>query len=335
MKLLIISTDKKIFEKGSMVARRQIELGKKLEEIHIVVFTPKGFTEAVLSENVWAYATNSSAKIKAPFDAIRLGRFLIERRGITHITCQDPFLTGMAGVSLKKQFGVHLELQLHTDIGSPHFGFTLTNKIRKAMAFRYVHQADHIRVVSEKIKMYLIDQVGISSQKIEVRPIPVDTEKIKNAPVTVDLHQKYPQFQKIVLMASRLEKEKNIALAISAWPEVIKKVPRTGLVIVGEGGRKAELQKLVRKLGVAESVIFEEWADQMTLASYYKTAELFLLTSLYEGYGMVLAEARAAGTRIVSTDVGVAKEMGAVIADWSVDDVAEKIVYSLGTNQPS
>ncbi len=341
----MISADPKIVEKGSEVATRQIELGKKWEEVHIITFKQKEkrntkkeiriAAETVLASNVWAYPVQSVIKLLVPFKAIRLGRFLIEKRGITHITTQDPFLTGMSGINLKKQFPqVKLEIQLHTDIGAVHYPYKISNKLRKSLALSYLPQADSIRVVSERSKSYLVHSLGIDSGKIEVRPIPVDVEKIKNAPITIDLHTKYPQFKKIVLMVSRLEKEKNIELALNAWPKVISKIPDAGLIIVGKGSEKNTLEKLAAKLGLVgagkDSVIFEGWADQSTLASYYKTSDVYLLTSLYEGYGMTLVEAHAAGTQIVSTDVGVAPELGATIADWTIDDVSEKIVYSLG-----
>ncbi len=333
MKLLMISTDKKLFETGSEVALRQIEYAQNFEEMHIIVFAPKSFHEISLGHNVWVYPTGSLFKYLSPMDAIKLGRFIIERRGITNITTQDPFLTAMTGVSLKRRFGTHLEIQLHTDIGSPHFVYTFKNKIFKTMALSYLPHADHVRVVSMKIKEYLLKLNIVSeASKIEVRPIIVDVEKIKNTPVTTDLHKKYPQFDKIVLMASRLEKEKNINLALAAWPDVLVKSPRVGLVIVGKGSEQGNLQSIVDNLGIKDSVILEPWADQATLVSYYKTADLFLNTSLYEGYGMTMVEARAAGCKIVSTDVGVASEVGAQIVDWSKDDVTAKIVYSLRTH---
>ena len=334
----MISTDCKIFEEGSAVRARQAEYAREWDEVHIVVFEKKRSgenKESVVSSNCWAYSTQSWSRFMYPFDAIRLGRFIIAKRGITEITCQDSSLTAMTGVALKKEFHVPLEIQLHEDIGSPNFTYTFQNKIRKMLAVSYLPKADMIRAVSNKIKNYLIGSLKIEDAKITVRPIFVDVEKIKNTPIVdgADLHKKYPQFEKIVLMASRLTTEKNIELAIKSWPEIIKATPKVGLIVVGEGNKKADLVKLTSSLGLNRgtfnSVIFESWADQATLASYYKTANLFLNTSLFEGYGMTLVEAQAAGCRIVSTDVGVARDVGATIVEWNEKDVAEKVVKSL------
>jgi glycosyltransferase involved in cell wall biosynthesis len=135
----------------------------------------------------------------------------------------------------------------------------------------------------------------------------VDVEKLKNTSVSIDLHKKYPQFKKIVLMASRLEKEKNIAFALLVWKKVSISVPEAGLVIVGSGGEESALKSLTQKLSLEKSVVFEPWTNE--LSSYYKTADVFLLTSLFEGYGMTLVEANTLGCAIVSSDVGIAPEL--------------------------
>jgi glycosyltransferase involved in cell wall biosynthesis len=358
-RLLMISTDRKIFEEGSAVRARQVEYAKEWGEVHIIIFDKTSIAETVIAPNCWAYSTQSWSKFMYPFDAMGLGRFIIEKRGITEITCQDASLTAMAGVSLKKQFqnkfntSLSLEIQIHEDLGSPNFGYTISNKIRKTLALSYLPKADKIRVVSNRIKDYLVGSLGIPVAKITVRSITVDVEKIRSAPIIsgADLHKKYPQFEKIVLMASRLEKEKNVGLAIRAWKEVIRSVPKAGLIIVGDGREKNQLKKMAVQVGllsddlsnlvgretssnlvgsgVNNSVIFEDWVDQSTLTSYYKTADVFLNTSLFEGYGMTLVEAQAVGCKIVSTDVGVAREVGARIVGCGEGEVAEGIAAEL------
>ena len=131
-------------------------------------------------------------------------------------------------------------------------------------------------------------------------------------------------------MASRLEVEKNIDLAIKAFKEVVQKIPKAGLIIVGKGSEQGRLEALCLRLSLKQSVVFEPWADKQTLASYYKTADLFLNTSLFEGYGMTFVEAKAAGCKIVSTDVGIAPETEAILVEHEVGDVAQRVLQILG-----
>ncbi|MBI3671782.1 glycosyltransferase family 4 protein, partial [Candidatus Azambacteria bacterium] len=134
--------------------------------------------------------------------------------------------------------------------------------------------------------------------------------------------KKYPQFEKIILMASRLTKEKNIPLAIEAMKEVVKKYPKAGLLIVGDGPEKEKLK--AKRSTLNANIIFEDWTDD--LASYYKTSDIFLLTSDYEGYGRTIIEALVAGTPVVSTDVGYAREAGVVLTEHNASSISEKIV---------
>lgn len=335
MKLLMISTDRLIFKQSSLVALRMIEYAKNLEELHIIIFDLAKNSNPLtlsLSKNCQVYSTVSFFKLSYFYDAIRLGKSVIKNSGITNITCQDPFLTAISGLSLKKKFNLPLEIQLHTDIGSPYYAYKFSNKIRKILAKRFLPKADHIRVVSEIIKDYLVNRFRIADSKIEVRPVQVNIEKIKNLPIIdeANLHKKYSQFNKIVLMVSRLEPEKDISLAINAWSKVIEKYPKAGLVIVGEGSLRQKLiMEAKKKIERKDSIVFESWASQETLASYYKTADIFLNTSFFEGYGMTLVEANAAGCKIISTDVGVAKDVSAIIVEHEVDSVYRAIIREL------
>ena len=334
-KLLMISTDRSLFEEGSAVRARQATYAENWDEVHIVVFQlakaakacpDNSRTRVEISRNCFVYSTESHYRINYVHDAIRLGNDLVRKNGITHLTCQDPSLTAKVGVALKKMYSLPLEIQVHGDIGSPYFTFTFTNRIRKFLAKKYLPQADSIRVVSSRIREFLIRTWGISEDKIRIEPIRVDVEWLKEAPIIVNLHSKYPQFNKIVLMAGRLEAEKNFTLGIQAWAKVVARNVKAGLVIVGRGSEEDCLKTMVKALGLEDSVKFESWADPATLTSYYKTSDVFLNTSLFEGYGLTLVEAQTVGCRVISTDVGIARESGARIVSHDVDDVARAII---------
>ena len=326
MKLLSISTDRKIFDKNSAVALRQIEYAKSYEEMHIIVFSDKSYSEISLAPNIWVYPSHSSNRWMYIFDALKLGRFIVEKRNIDNITCQDPFETGLVGALIKSRHNVKLEIQIHTDLGNKYFrNFNTLNKIRSIISNFVLPRADHVRVVSNRIKDYV--KRYIDETKIEIRPIKVDIDKIKNSPVSVYLHKKYPQFEKIVLMASRIEKEKNIDMAIRSFSVLSKMRQNVGLVIVGSGKEKENLRNLAKELCIEKNVIFEDWNDD--IVSYYKTCDIFLLTSWYEGYGMSLVEAQACGAKVVSTDVGIAKELAIKTVKYNEDSIAWGIMEYL------
>ena len=186
-------------------------------------------------------------------------------------------------------------------------------------------RADNIRVVSTRIKNFLQVRLKITENKIEVRPIKIDEKKILGAPILPenDLRKKYPQFDFIALMAGRLEPEKNVSLAIEVWREVVKKSSRAGLIIVGSGSLLNDLKLQATSYKLQANLIFEPWTEN--LSAYYKTANVLLNTSFYEGYGLAVAEARAAGLPVISTDVGAVRDFGCQTVGFDIKDFVDHI----------
>ena len=110
-----------------------------------------------------------------------------------------------------------------------------------------------------------------------------------------------------MVMMSRLEKEKNIFMAILAMKKVVKIFPKTGLIVVGGGSLQKTLRQQARRAGLEENIIFKKWTNDPV--TYYKTADLFLSTSDYEGYGLTLAEAILSHCPILTTKVGIVGEI--------------------------
>lgn len=313
MKIISIGTDRKLFQEGSPVLLRSALYAKKMEEMHIIVFSLEshGLSKTKVG-NLYLYPTNSKSKISYIFDAIKIGRDIINELKLKFrnledviLSTQDPFETGLVGVRLKKIYKIPLQIQVHTDFISPYFKKGLLNFIRVSITNFTIKKADRLRVVSGPIKDSLIKNFKYSEDKIDILPIFVDVKKIKESEVILDLKKEYPQFKNIVFMASRLENEKRIDVAIKSFSSVLEKYPKTGLVIAGSGSQLDYLKKLVEKYKLRHKVIFIGWAEDVV--SCLKSSDIFLLTSEYEGYGMALLEAGASGVPIVSTNVGLAK----------------------------
>ena len=223
-------------------------------------------------------------------------------RGKSVITT-DSIECGWAGMRIKKKWRIPLEVQLHTDPFSPYFsGFQ--NTVRKFFARTVLAKADSVRVVSGNIKSQITNHK--LNSKVSVLPIYVDREKIENAKITFDLHARYP-WHFILLAVSRLAPEKNLSLAINALAFIRERFPDTGLVIVGSGPEEKVLKLKVKSLKLDGAVEFVGWQDD--LSSFYKTADAFIQTSLFEGYGLSLVEAGLSGLPVVTTSVGIALEL--------------------------
>src|SRR3989344_416840 len=310
MNVLSISSDRKLFEPGSAVRSRTLEYGHLVDELHIIVFAKRslGFRDESFPPNFSLYPTNPRPRLGYIPHAIIEARKL-KRHGvhIDVVTAQDPFEAGLAGLFIARIFGAKLHLQVHTDFMSPYFAKeSFVNRVRVMLARLLLLHADAVRVVSERIKKS-VHSIVRPSTLITVLPIFVEPIPPYDVLSGAMLKKKYPQFDFHIVMASRLSREKNIPLALEAMKEVVAEHPKTGLVIVGSGPEEEHLKKLVKKFNLEKNVVFEGW--QEGLDPYCHAANAFLLTSNYEGYGMVVVEALAAGCPVGMADVGVAGEV--------------------------
>lgn len=311
IKVLVVSFDRKAFDPESAVRKRILDYGTLFEQLHVIVYSlrKEGFKMQRIGDNIWLYPTNSWLRLFYPWDALRIATRQISFKFNLYadiISAQDPFEVGLGAYLIAKKFKRRLQLQVHADFLSPYFNAVdPLNWIRKVIANYLLPKAQCVRVVSNYMKEHIEKGFPQLAGRIEVLPIFIDISYLQNVQPKFDIHEKYPQFNFIILTAGRLTKEKNVALAIDVFASVVKTYQKTGLVIVGEGKEKNRLRSLVRKHGISDNVIFEPWQDDDDLISYYKTANLFLLTSSYEGYGRAPIEAAACGIPIVTSDVGI------------------------------
>lgn len=307
MKVLSISTDRSIFKDSSAVLKRQKDYAKQMNELYVVVFSLK---KANLEEfhfgNLHVYPTNSKSRWSYISDAIKLSRKIINDSGLNKadsvITTQDPFETGWVGYVLKKEFDLSLQMQVHTDFSSRYFVkniFSL-NVLRVFMAYFLIPKADGVRTVSFSVNQ------ALKKRKInsDILPIHVDIEEVFKRPIRENAKDTFSHFDQLIFVISRLEKEKRVDVAINVFNLVLRQFPNAGLIIAGSGREKHNLMKLANKLKIKNNIKFVNKIKHQI--SYFKTTDVFLNTSEYEGYGMTLIEAQAAGSFIVTTRVGVA-----------------------------
>ncbi len=310
----MISIDKKIAQTNSKSQKRMEDYGSIVDELHIVVLTPfvLGGSNTIKIGNVFIYPTNNRFKIFYFLKALLIGRNIIKKFKFSNnsdlITTQDSFPTGIVGYCLKIIYGLPLQIQVHINFFNPFFlRESILNKIYFLCAGFLLPRVNNIRVVSCEIRDYLIEKLKINSDKISVLPVFANFNFINQYSAKINLHDKYPQFNFIILMPTRLVRQKNIKMAMCAMHKLVKKYPQIGLVMPSTGPEEKNLKELSRALKLENNIIFESW--DCDLFSYYKTADLFLLTSNYEGWALTVTEAMASSLPVISTKVGCANEI--------------------------
>jgi glycosyltransferase involved in cell wall biosynthesis len=303
MRVLSIGTDRNILKDDTAVSVRAAAYAEEFGALDVIVFSKKGFAPAQFAEAGHAYPTNSRYKLLYLFGALGIARTL-EKPDV--VTVQDPFESGLVGLLIAHVLGVPLHVQAHTDFLAPTFRrASILNRIRARIASLVLRRACRVRVVSERIKDELVEKAGVTIP-VSVLPIYVDTVRYTDLART-----KHPRFMVSLVCIGRLEKEKNFTLAIDALKRARDAKYDAGLTVVGSGSQQEALAAYAESQGVGQWV---EWAGwHADLAPYLSHADIVLVPSLYEGYGMVIIEALSAGVPVLSTDVGIAQEAGAIV----------------------
>lgn len=306
MNLYVIGTDTNIFNKESYVFKRVFAYSQKMNVLNIIVFSLKknNFKQFSVG-NLHVYPTSSLFKLFYIPDAFLLFLKIFKKDQKNIISSQDPFEIGLFSLLLSKLFKIPLQIQIHTDFYNYKYRKSILGKIRFFVAKFVLSFNPNVRVVSPDIKRYLISYFKVKSN-IDVLPIFVNKEKIKLSD-KIDLKYKFQKFENFILIASRLEVEKNVESAIMAFKKLLLQKTNTLLLICGDGSRRGKLELLVKSLNIEKNVIFLGW--QENIFSYMKSVDLFISTSDFEGYGMSVVEAGLCGCPIICTKTGIANDI--------------------------
>ncbi len=147
---------------------------------------------------------------------------------------------------------------------------------------------------------------GIPEEKNFIMPMSVSEERLKKASETFPSKESLKKkigwgSKKIILFVGRLAPEKNISLLISAYDKLKKKHSEAALMIVGDGPEAKKLKAQVKEL-MATDVLFPGYVVFPELIKYYKMADIFVLPSVYEHWGLVINEALTFGLPVVVSD---------------------------------
>ncbi len=192
----------------------------------------------------------------------------------------------------------------------------------------------HIIAPTEKEKEELILHYGASPARISVIPCGVNLELFQ--PVDKEMAKQELGFgdDKIILFVGRVEPLKGIEQLLKAMPYLQNSQGTRLLLIGGDENSQYEmerLQGLSRDLHIEDSVTFLGSIKQERLPYFYSAADVCVIPSYYESFGLVTLESLACGTPVVATDVGDFKsiirqgETGYVVMDNAPHHLAEKI----------
>ncbi len=163
-----------------------------------------------------------------------------------------------------------------------------------------INQSDAITAVSNNLRDETFKTFKIEKE-IEVIYNFVDVERFSRKPIDAFKKVIAPNGERILLHASNFRKVKRVQDVVSIFHEVNKEIP-SKLLFVGDGPERSTAEDLARELGLFEEIRFVGKQEQME--DILAIADLFLLTSEYESFGLAALEAMAAGVPVISTNAG-------------------------------
>jgi len=231
-----------------------------------------------------------------------------ERGGFSKVHISTPGTMGLLGLAVAKLLNVPVAGTYHTDI--PQYVRDLTNDVfLENTAWSYIiwfyNQMDEVLVTSQSTRAQLVER-GLVPDK--VRPLPRWVDSDAFSPEKRDW-----QFWRssgldadvTFLYAGRVSKEKNLALLADAFRDVVQAGMRAGLVIVGDGPFRQEMEESLRGL----PVLFTGFLHGEDLAKAYASSDIFVFPSATDTFGNVVLEAQASGLPVIVSDKGGPQEL--------------------------
>jgi glycogen synthase len=244
-------------------------------------------------------------------DMLALGVELGDRHEFDVVHGHDWLVAG-AGDHLAKRFRAPFVATIHATEFGRHQGWvdkhpqSYIHGVERWMANR----ADRVITCSAYMREHVADVYGLEESRIAVIPNGIDPSEL--VPVA-DLHTLRSRFarpdEKLVLLVGRLVYEKGFQLALEALPGLIQRVGDVRFLVAGSGTAEGELREQASALGLDPHGTFLGWIGDDVLHSLYRIADLTVVPSIYEPFGLVALEAMASGCPCLVADTGGLREV--------------------------
>jgi glycogen(starch) synthase len=212
-----------------------------------------------------------------------------------------------------RRFGLPWVTTVHATEFGRHQGWVQTYPQSRIHAAErgMVRRADHVITVSEFMGRHVAGVFGVDPSHVTVIPNGIDPADL--SPVQDDLPALREQFaepnERLVLLVGRLVYEKGFHIALDALAPVIREQGDVRFVVAGTGIAEEELKRQARRLRLTHAGTFLGWVGDDMLHSLYRVADLCIVPSIYEPFGLVALEAMASGCLCIVADTGGLREV--------------------------
>jgi glycogen(starch) synthase len=222
------------------------------------------------------------------------------------------WLVASAGDHLARRFRCPLVVTIHATEYGRHQGWvdkhpqSHIHSVEKWMANR----ADRVVTCSAYMREHVADIYGLEEAQVAVIPNGIDPSELVPVDDLETLRGRFAQpDEKLVLLVGRLVYEKGFQLALEALPGLIERLGNVRFIVAGSGTAEQELRQQATDLGLDEHGTFVGWIGDDVLHSLYRIADLTVVPSIYEPFGLVALEAMASGCPCLVADTGGLREV--------------------------
>jgi glycogen(starch) synthase len=222
------------------------------------------------------------------------------------------WLVAGAGDHLAKRFRAPFVATIHATEFGRHQGWvdkhpqSYIHGVERWMANR----ADRVITCSAYMREHVADIYGLEEARIAVIPNGIDPSELVPVDDLDTLRSRFAEpDEKLVLLVGRLVYEKGFQLALEALPGLIERVGDVRFLVAGSGTAERELREQATALGLDPHGTFLGWIGDDVLHSLYRIADLTVVPSIYEPFGLVALEAMASGCPCLVADTGGLREV--------------------------
>jgi len=240
------------------------------------------------------------------------------------------WLTYPAGMVAKEVSGKPLVAHIH----ATEFDRSGSDKVNKEIfniELEGFKKADAIVAVSNRTREKVIQKYGISSHKVKVVYNGIDF-KNNSAVIEHNLERLKRNGASIVLFVGRITLQKGPDYFVAMAEKVLTYEPNTFFVVSGSGDMEEAMVRMVASRGLSSKFIFCGFLRGDELAKVYKAADIFVMPSVSEPFGLVPLEAMISEVPVlISKESGVSEILSSALKSnfWDIDDMADKVLSVL------
>ena len=244
-------------------------------------------------------------------DMLAAGVELGDRHSFDVVHGHD-WLVAVAGDHLAKRFRAPFVVTIHATEYGRHQGHvdrhpqSYIHGVERWMANR----AERVIACSAYMRDHVADVYGLDEERIWVVSNGIDPADLVPVENLAALRARFADpHERLVLLVGRLVYEKGFHLALEALPDLIERLRTVRFVVAGSGTAEHELREQASRLGLDGHGAFLGWIGDDLLHSLYRIADLTVVPSIYEPFGLVALEAMASGCPCLVADTGGLREV--------------------------